>query len=195
MYRFCMGCKPPFTYHKKYSYLLAISGAKVRKNFSPVGNIFAAQAAIAGFGEGTPQQVSRERQNRRIADFGTVVETCSKFAADCPSPGFSVHRANGAGLSARCSQTFSFPLKIHFKGRQLPAGQGFSQIFFRFCNPGNRILATGGAENFSFHSSHHRVLKFAKQGGQFSLCFLLRTKIKNAKRRGRKISPSLTTTI
>ena len=39
---------------------------------------FAAQAAIAGFGEGTPQQVSREGQNRRIADFGTVVETCSK---------------------------------------------------------------------------------------------------------------------
>ena len=31
----------------------------------------------AGFGEGTPQQVSREGQNRRIADFGTVVETCS----------------------------------------------------------------------------------------------------------------------
>ena len=35
------------------------------------------RAAIAGFGEGTPQQVSREGQNRRIADFGTVVETCS----------------------------------------------------------------------------------------------------------------------
>ena len=31
----------------------------------------------AGVGEGTPQQVSREGQNRRIADFGTVVETCS----------------------------------------------------------------------------------------------------------------------
>ena len=36
---------------------------------------------IAGFGEGTPQQVSREGQNRRIADFGTVVETCSKKVA------------------------------------------------------------------------------------------------------------------
>jgi len=68
----------------------------------------------------------------------------------------------------------------------LPAGQGFSQIFFRFCNPGNRILATGGAENFSFHSPHHRVLKFAKRNGQFSLCFLLRTKIQNAKRTTKK---------
>ena len=27
--------------------------------------------------EAMPQQVSREGQNRRIADFGTVVETCS----------------------------------------------------------------------------------------------------------------------
>jgi len=49
-------------------------------------------------------------------------------------------------------------------------------------------LATGGAENFSFHSPHHRVLKFAKRNGLFSLCFLLRTKIRNAKRRGKKIS-------
>ena len=38
----------------------------------------AVRLRIAGFGEGTPQQVSREGQNRRIADFGTVVETCSK---------------------------------------------------------------------------------------------------------------------
>jgi hypothetical protein len=45
LYRFGIGCKPPFTYHKKFSYLLAISGAKERKNFSPVGNLFAAQAA------------------------------------------------------------------------------------------------------------------------------------------------------
>ncbi|ERI99606.1 hypothetical protein HMPREF0262_01733 [Clostridium sp. ATCC 29733] len=45
LYRFGMGCIPPFTYHKKCSYLLAISGAKERKNFSPDGNLFAAQAA------------------------------------------------------------------------------------------------------------------------------------------------------
>ena len=128
--------------------------------------------------------------------------------------GSSVHRTDRTGLPARCVLSFSFanmtpergfatrwlrlfpfPLKIHFKGRQLPAGRGFSQIFFCLSNPGNRILATGGAENFPFHSPHHRILKFAKQGGQFSLCSLLRTKIKNAKRRGRKISPSLTTTI
>ena len=71
------------------------------------------------------------------------------------------------GFAARWLRLFPFPLKIHFKGRQLPAGQEFSQIFFRFCNAGNEILATGGAENFSFHSLHHRVLKFAKQNGKF----------------------------
>ena len=47
----------------------------IRKEFA--GIFQAALAAIAGFGEGTPQQVSREGQNCRIADFGTVVETCS----------------------------------------------------------------------------------------------------------------------
>ena len=143
-----------------------------------------------------------------------MVETCSKTAADCPCPGFSVYRANRAGLPARCVLSFSsvnmtpergfaarwlrlfpFPLKIHFKDRQLPAVRGFFQISFCFCNAEKRNLATGGAENFSFHSPHHRVLKFAKRNGQFSLCFLLRTKIRNAKRRGKKIFLSLTTTI
>ena len=33
---------------------------------------------IAGFGEGTPQQDLPKGQNRRYADFGTVVESCSK---------------------------------------------------------------------------------------------------------------------
>ena len=49
----------------------------------------------AGFVEGTPQQVSREGQNRRIADFGTVVETCSKKLPDChslPTATFSENR-------------------------------------------------------------------------------------------------------
>src|SRR5699024_1291497 len=92
----------------------------------------------AGFGEGTPQQVSREWQNRRIADFGTVVETCSKTAADCPCPGFSVHRANRAGLSARCTRLFFLSPKIHLKGRQLPAERGLFKFSFALV-----IRATG----------------------------------------------------
>ena len=143
-----------------------------------------------------------------------MVETCSKTAADCPCLVFPyIERTGqglrpavgglfsfrqydaGTGLCCPLAAAFSFPLKIHFKSRKLPAGWKFSQNFFCFCNAGNRILATGGAENFSFHSPHHRVLKFAKRNGKFSLCFLLRAKIKNAKRRSRKITLSLTTTI
>ena len=123
-----------------------------------------------------------------------MVETCSVTAADCSCLVLPYIERTGQDLRPAVGGLFSFPLKIHFKSRQLPAGWKFSQNFFCFCNAGNRILATGGAENFSFHSPHHRVLKFAKRNGKFSLCFLLRAKIKNAKRRGRKIFLSLTTT-
>ena len=125
-----------------------------------------------------------------------------------PLSGFSVHRTDrtcgplcaifffrqydaGTGLCCPLAAAFSLSAKDTFQRPPATRWTGISQNFFRFCNPGNRILATGGAENFSFHSLHHRVLKFAKQNGLFSLCFLLRTKIKNAKRRGRKISPHL----
>ena len=63
---------------------------------------------------------------------------------------------------------------------------GIFQNFFCFSNPGTWVLATGGAEKFSFHSLQHRVLKFAKRNGKFSSCYLLRTKIKNAKRTTKK---------
>ncbi|OUQ19024.1 hypothetical protein B5E84_06955 [Lachnoclostridium sp. An14] len=49
---------------------------------------------------------------------------------------------------------------------------GIFQNFFCLSNPGNGILATGGAENFSFHSQHHRVLKFAKRGRQLFSGFI-----------------------
>ena len=119
----------------------------IRKEFARIFQ--AALAAIAGFGEGTPQQVSREGQNRRIADFGTVVETCSKTAADCPCLVFPYIERTERGLrpavdglfpfanmtpergfAARWLRLFPFPLKIHFKGRQLPAGRGFFKISF-----------------------------------------------------------------
>ena len=124
-----------------------------------------------------------------------MVETCSVTAADCPSLVFPYIERTGQGFRPAVCGLFSFPPILLRRGALLPAGQEFSQNFFCFCNAGKGIFATGGAEKFSFHSLHHRVLKFAKQNGLFSLCFLLRTKIRNAKRRGKKISPSLTTTI
>ena len=96
------------------------------------------------------------------------------------------------GFAARWLRLFPFPLKIHFKGRQLPAGQEFSQIFFRFCNAGNEILATGGAENFSFHSLHHRALKFAKRGRQLfsGFIYLLRVTLRFCQMDNKKSSKS-----
>jgi len=56
------------------------------------------------------------------------------------------------------------------RSRQLPAERGLLQTFFCFCNAEKGNLATGGAENFSFHSLHHCVLKSAKhQGKNFPL--------------------------
>ena len=101
----------------------------------------------------------------------------------------------GTGLCCPLAAAFSLSAKDTFQRPPATRWTGIFQNFFRFCNARKWILATGGAENFSFHSPHHRVLKFAKRNGKFSLCFLLRTKIKNAKRRSRKISLSLTTTI
>ena len=84
LYRFPMGINsfhlPPFCGRFFKYFLVGFSSGTSR---------------IAGFGEGTPQQVSREGQNRRIADFGTVVETCSKKLPDCrslPTATFSENR-------------------------------------------------------------------------------------------------------
>ena len=74
-----------------------------------------------------------------------------------PPSGSFAHRTDRAGLPTRCGLSFSFvnmtpergfaarwlrlfpfPLKIHFKGRQLPAGQGFFKISFALV-----IRATG----------------------------------------------------
>ena len=87
---------------------------------------------------------------------------------------------------------FSFPLKIHFRSRQLPAERRFFQISFRFCNTGKGILATGGAENFSFHSLHHRILKSAKRGRQLfsGYTYLLRVTLRFCQMDNKKSSKS-----
>ena len=80
-----------------------------------------------------------------------------------------IHRANGAGLSARCARSFFSFAKDTFKRPPATRCPGIFQIFFCLSNPGNRILATYGAENFSFHSLQHCVLKFAKRSRQLFL--------------------------
>lgn len=157
-----------------------------------------------------PQQVSDRGTNERKAKFGTLVDTCSKTAADCPCRVFPyIERTEqglrpavgglfsfrqydaGTGLCCPLAAAFSLSAKDTFQRPPATRWQEIFQNFFCLSNPGNRILAIGGVENFFFHSLQHRVLKFAKQNGLFSLCFLLRTKIKNAKHRGKKFLPHL----
>ena len=84
MYRFPMGINsfhlPPFCGRFFKYFLVGFSSGTSR---------------IAGFGEGTPQQDLPKGQNRRYADFGTVVESCSKKLLDCrslPTATFSENR-------------------------------------------------------------------------------------------------------
>ena len=83
--------------------------------------------------------------------------------------GSSVHRANRAGLPARYVLSFSsvnmtpergfaarwlrlfpFPLKIHFKGRQLPAERGLFKIFFASVMRESEFWQPAGQRNFPF---------------------------------------------
>ena len=105
----------------------------IRKEFA--GIFQAALAAIAGFGEGTPQQDLPKGQNRRYADFGTVVESCSKKLPVCrslPTATFSgnrnqfFHKRLRAGvLPLFLAKTFpaawSFPTIRRFRSCVLPA--------------------------------------------------------------------------
>ena len=130
-----------------------------------------------------------------------MVETCSVTSADCPCLVFSYIERTGQGLRPAvdglfpfrqydagtglcCPLTAAFSLSAKDTFQRPPATRwtGIFQNFFRFCNPGSRILATGGAENFSFHSPHHRILKFAKQNGKFppTLYYGQKSKMPNA---------------
>ena len=82
---------------------------------------------------------------------------------------FSVHRTDRTGLPTRYGRSFFLSAKDTFQRPPATRCPGIFQIFFCLSNPGNRILATGGAEKFSFHSLQHRVLKFAKRGRQLFL--------------------------
>ena len=107
------------------------------------GAMFKRRNPQSRIGEGTPQQVSHEGQNRRIADFGTVVETCSKTAADCPCSGFSVHKANRAGLSARCTRPFFLSAKDTFQRPPATRGTGIFQRHHR------TIVSAAFAQSFA----------------------------------------------
>ena len=73
---------------------------------------------------------SREGQNRRIADFGTVVETCSVTAADCPCLVFSYIERAGQGFQPAVGGLFSFRQYYSAEGLCCPLNGDFLKISF-----------------------------------------------------------------
>ena len=140
------------SFHLSQKMLLSVShfrGEREKKLFAGRKS-FCGASRIAGFGEGTPQQVSREGQNRRIADFGTVVETCSVTAANCPCLVFAYIERTGRGFRLAVYGLFSFSLKIHFKGRQLPAERRFFKISFALVIRATGFWQPAGQKIFPF---------------------------------------------
>lgn len=95
MYRFPMGINsfhlPPFCGRFFKYFLVGFSSGTSR---------------IAGLGEGTPQQDLPKGQNRRYADFGTVVESCSKKVAAFPVWAFADTLDGEGGASANFAAVF-----------------------------------------------------------------------------------------
>ena len=105
---------------------------------------------------------------------------------------FSANITLEKGFPARCGRSFSLSAKDTFQRPPATRWTGIFQNFFCLSNPGNRILATGGAENFSFHSLHHRALKFAKRGRQLfsGFIYLLRVTLRFCQMDNKKSSKS-----
>jgi hypothetical protein len=89
-------------------------------------------------------------QNERKANFGTAVESCSKTAADCPCLVFAYIERTGRGFRPAVDGLFPFSLKIHFKGRQLPAERRFFKISFALVIRERRFWQPAGQRIFPF---------------------------------------------
>ena len=126
LYRFPMGINsfhlPPFCGRFFKYFLVGFSSGTSR---------------IAGFGEGTPQQDLPKGQNRRYADFGTVVESCSKKLPDCrslPTATFSenrnqlFHKRLRAGVLPLLPTTPQKAKMTDFLARTCPAAWSFPTI-------------------------------------------------------------------
>ena len=67
------------------------------------------------------------------------------------------------GFAARWLRLFPFPLKIHFKGRQLPAGRGFFKISFALVIRATGFWQPAGQRIFPF-TPHTTALRNLPNG-------------------------------
>ena len=92
-----------------------------------------------------------------------MVETCSVTAADCPRLVLSHIERTGQDFRPAVGGLFSFPLKIHFKGRQLPAGRGFFKISFALVIRATGFWQPAGQRMFPF-TPHTTALRNSPNG-------------------------------
>ena len=118
-----------------------------------------------------------------------MVETCSVTAADCPVLVFPYIERTGRGLRPAVGGLFSFPLKIHFKGRQLPAGRGFFKISFALVIRATGFWQPAGREFFLSLSTTPAKAKMTGIPENFSL-FLNTDKFQKCQTDNKKSSKS-----
>ena len=146
----------PFYYphHKK---------SKIAKRFR---KIFCGASRIAGFGEGTPQQDLPQGQNRRYADFGTVVESCSKKLPLSSTADFAAIRRGAAWLvsvniaiTAACPAHLCSPLRTETENAKRSFGffitttvgkPGLGKMDAKKVAGFQKISAAHGSSLFSF---------------------------------------------
>ncbi|MDY3617471.1 hypothetical protein [Agathobaculum sp.] len=80
------------------------------------------------------------------------------------------------GFATRWLRYFSFPLKIHLKSRQLPAGQRFFKISFALVIRERGFWQPAGQKNFAFTSYNGEILKMPNiRAGKFLPSFTTTT--------------------
>ena len=155
LYRFPMGINsfhlPPFCGRFFKYFLVGFSSGTSR---------------IAGFGEGTPQQDLPKGQNRRYADFGTVVESCSKKLPLSSTADFAAIRRGAAWLvsvniaiTAACPAHLCSPLRTETENAKRSFGffitttvgkPGLGKMDAKKVAGFQKISAAHGSSLFSF---------------------------------------------
>ena len=170
--------------------LLAISGA-VRKNVCRTEIFLRRKPHSRVWGRHSPTSFPRgaKPQNCGFWHRGRNLLLVSRRL---PLSGFSVHRTDRTGLPARCGRPFFFPLKIHL---QRPLCYPLDGDFSKFLLP-LVIRATGfwqpaGQRIFPFTPYNTSNVENCRTNtGQFSLCFLIRTKFQKCQIDNKKSSKS-----
>jgi len=118
---------------------------------------------MAGFGEGTPQQDLPQGQNRRYADFGTVVESCSeKLPLSLCAAALNTYKTEAGQKDGKSGGFFLLPF-LQFTRAAWLASVNIAiaaACSARFCSP-PRIETENAKRSFEFlHHYYGRQVPF-----------------------------------